>query len=166
MSVASPSENQTQPAFPRVEPAPLPPAVRFVEERPSLSIRDDNGTWHRCSVEQEAYLHSGICSNPRESHLGVYVRKRQNGRYLLGFDLWRVGVRLREEAIERFRSRWRKEWELLPKQIQRRLRFAGGRTAFELETTAECLDEWKRELELVLSDYNSYEHIERRTPDY
>lgn len=141
---------------------PLPPHVHFIESRPTFYLGDPTG-WHRASLEQSAYLRTGISTDPRESNVGIYVRRRQNNRYLLGFDLWRLPLKLRSEVVERLRVRWRAQVDVLPKPARNRIRFCGGCTSFELETTLDHVDGWKAVLGNVLSDPNSFEAIERRT---
>ncbi len=59
---------------------PLPPLVHFIEGKPAVFIDHDEGGWRRASLEQDAYLRTGFTRETCESHVGVYVRKRQNGR--------------------------------------------------------------------------------------
>src|SRR3954469_7842654 len=59
---------------------PFPPIVHFVEGRPEYYIGDPT-SWRRASLEQEAYVRTGATTNPAESHVGIYVRRRQNGRF-------------------------------------------------------------------------------------
>jgi hypothetical protein len=71
-------------------------------------------------------------------------------------------------VLERLESRWReREAVNLSKSMVRRVgrRVHISKSFARLEVSVHRLEEWRLELESILSDPGSYESIERRTSD-
>jgi hypothetical protein len=138
--------------------------VQFFSGR-SESFMQIGSEWKRCTPEDEAAQYTGFDRITREPSVGVYVSRRASVLMRIGFDLWRLGVNLRPEVIERLQNRWREQSANLSKSMlrsaQRRSHFSKSFMRFEI--SPEFLEGWKAELESVLSNPGSFEHLERTT---
>ena len=138
---------------------PAPPPVRFFAGR-SDSFVEFGGSWRRMTSEDEAHSHTGYHG---ETHIGIYVIRRPNGLLRIGFDLWKLDVNLRPATIESLERRWREHATSLSKSLQRstlrRGHFSKSFASFEI--APESIEEWKDELETVLSNPDPYESVER-----
>ena len=141
-----------------------PPHVRFFTEK-SQSFLQFGSEWKRCSPEDEGRLNTGYDRQTREACVGVYIARRPNGLVRVGFDLWRLNVNLSRAAIERIEKRWRQDAASLSKSmlhsVGRRAHFSKSFMRFEI--SPERLEEWKLELEHVLSNPAAFERLEYRT---
>lgn len=141
----------------------LAPHVRCFAGR-SESFFQFGSEWRRATSEDEAHQYTGFDRTTREPSVGVYIVRRPNGLMRIGFDLWRLSVNLQPAAIERIENRWRQEALSLSKSmlksVGRRSHFSKSFARFEI--SPERIEEWKNELESVLSNPDSYENIERK----
>jgi hypothetical protein len=145
----------------------LPPNVRFFSGRSESFVEDDD-RWRRMNVEEEAHSRTGYDRETREPNIGVYMVRRGNGLFCIGFDLWKIDLNLRPSAVEHLERRWQqREAVNLSKSILRRVgrRVHISKSFARFEISIHRLEEWKLELKSVLSDPDSYESIERRTTD-
>ena len=115
--------------------------------------------------EDEARFHTGYDRQTHEPNVGIYIVRRQNGLLRIGFDLGKINANLRPSTIERLEARWRQEASTtlsksLLRSALRRVHVAKSFVRFEI--AAERIEDWKTELEAVLSNADSYEHIDRR----
>jgi hypothetical protein len=138
------------------------PQVRFFSK--SDSYFQFGSEWRRASAEDEAHSFAGFDRTTREPSVGIYIARRPNGLLRVGVDLWRLGVNFQPAVIERLQNRWRREAATLSKSMLqsalRRSHFSKSFLRFEI--SPERLEEWKSELESVLSDPASFESLERR----
>ena len=138
----------------------LPPHLAFFS-RPSQWLRRVGSQWRRATPECDAHSHTGR-DQDGERHLGIYVVPRRNGLVRIAFDLWRLGLNLRPEIIERLWARWRADGESLSKSLlksaERRSHFSKSFAAFEV--SIHRLEQWKSELDSILSNPASYVPIE------
>lgn len=143
---------------------PVPfPCVRFFAGR-SESFIQCGEQWRRMTPEDEARSRTGYDRETHEPNLGVFIIKRPNGLLRFGFDLGKLDANLSPAAVAHIECRWRAEASNFSKPLLRSsLRRAHFAKSFaEFEVAPERVEEWKRVLETVLSDPNSYEPIERR----
>jgi hypothetical protein len=139
----------------------LPPNIRFFSGR-SESFVQDGERWRRMSPEDEAHMHTGYNREAHEPNIGVYIVRRPNGLLRIGFDIWKLNVNLRPSAIERLESRWqqREAVNLSPSMLRNVARRVHISKSFaRLEISLHRVEEWKVELESILSDPNTYESI-------
>jgi hypothetical protein len=134
----------------------LPPHVAFFSRR-SENFIGAGAEWRRATPEDDAHFRTGR-DREGERHLGVYMVPRKNGMVRVGFDLLRLNLNLRPEIIERLWARWRAEGDSLSKSLlksaERRSHFSKSFAAFEV--SIHRLEQWKRELESILSNPDSY----------
>ena len=141
-----------------------PPLVRFFAGRSQSSVQF-GGSWRRMTPEDEARSHTGYHRETRESSIGVSLTRRPNGLVRVAFDLARLDLNLRPATIEHLRSHWHEEAAKFSKSLQRstarRAHFSKSFASFEI--APERVEEWKLELDSVLSNPVSFEPIDRRT---
>jgi len=141
----------------------MPPNIRFFSGR-SESYFQFGSEWRRATSEDEAKAYSGYDRTTHDPNVGIYITPRPNGLVRIGFDLWKLNANLRPATIERLQNRWRQESTELSKfmlrSAQRRSHFSKSFARFEI--SPERIEEWKLELESVLSNPDSYETIEPR----
>jgi hypothetical protein len=139
------------------------PQVRIFAGR-SESFFQFGSEWRRATSEDEAVAYSGYDRETHEPNVGIYVMPRPNGLVRIGFDLWKLSSNLSPAVIERLQNRWRHEAAGLSKSMLRsalrRSHFSKSFARFEI--SPERLEEWKSELESLLSDPASFESLERR----
>ena len=145
--------------------AVVAPCVRFFSGR-SESFVEDGARWRRATREEDARDHTGYDHETHEPSVGIYIERRPNGLFRIGFDIWKLNLNLVPAVIERIESRWKQESASFSKPM---LRSVGWRAHFSksfmrFEVSPERVDAWKLELESILSDATSYES-ERRTTD-
>jgi hypothetical protein len=130
----------------------------------SESFMQIGSEWKRCSPEDEGHHFTGYDRLTHEACVGIYITRRANGLLRIGLDLWKLNTNLRPETIKRIEKRWRQEAAGLSKSMLRsalrRSHFSKSFARFEI--SPERLEEWKSELESVLSDPASFEPLERR----
>jgi hypothetical protein len=139
-----------------------PTLVRFFAGR-SQSFVQFGGSSRRMTAEDKARSHTGYHRETYELNIGIYVIRRPNGLLRIGFDLWKLDMNLRPATIESLERRWREHAASLSKSLQRstsrRTHFSKSFACFEV--APERIEEWKDELETVLSNPDSYESVER-----
>jgi hypothetical protein len=140
-----------------------PPVVKFFSNRSELFVQDGR-RWRRMSSADEAKARTGCDLTTNELNLGVGISQRPNGLLNVEFDLWRLGVDLRPETVERLRARWEREVlgfsKPLQKSVNKRVHFSKSFAVFEIAPAQ--LEEWKRELAAVLENPESFEATENR----
>lgn len=127
----------------------------------SESFVQDGDRWRRMTPEDEAHSHTGFDHESHEPSVGIYIERRPNGLLRIGFDIWKLSLNLVPAVIERIESRWRQESASFSKPM---LRSVGWRAHFSksfmrFEVSPERLEAWSCELESILSDPDTYEHI-------
>jgi len=136
------------------------PCVRFFAGR-SQSFVQCGEQWRRMTCQDEAKSRTGFDRESREPHLGVFILKRPNGLVQFGFDLRKLDLNLTPATIGGLEARWREGTvgfsKLLLRSVNRRVHFSASFAEFEI--APEHVDGWKLELESILSDPNSYEHV-------
>jgi hypothetical protein len=138
------------------------PHVHFFSGK-SESFVQDGSEWHRLDLEGEARLHTGLDRETKEPHVGVYISSK-NGRVKMGFDLWRLDVNLTPAVLARLKERWQaKAATLFSKTALRTIgrKVHISKSFVTIVTTPEHLDGWRRELEAVLSNADSYGQIDQ-----
>ena len=138
-----------------------PPNVRFFSGR-SESFIQCGSVWKRTTPEDDAKMHTGYDRETQEPNVGIFVIRVANGLLRVGFDLWKIDANLRPSVIERLESRWqqREAVNLSASQLRavgRRVHISKSFARFEI--SIHRLEEWKSELESILSDPNTYESI-------
>jgi hypothetical protein len=138
-----------------------PPNIRFFSGR-SESFVQDGDRWRRMSPEDEAKMYTGYDRENHEPNVGVYIVRRPNGLVRVGFDLWKIDANLRPSIIERIANRWqrREAVNLSASQLRavgRRVHISKSFARFEI--SVHRLEEWRTELESILSNPESYESI-------
>jgi hypothetical protein len=137
------------------------PVVKFYSGRQESFIGDGPGQWHRMTPEDMAHAHTGYDHESREAHLGVFIVPVGNGFRRIGFDVIKLDVNIRESTMARLEQRWREQSASLPKtqlrHLLRRAHFSRSFARFEVQP--ENVERWKDELECILSNPGSYEHI-------
>jgi len=139
----------------------IAPNVRFFSGR-SESFVQDGDRWRRMSPEDEAHFHTGYDRETHEPSVGVYIVRRPNGLFRIGFDIFRLNVNLRPAIVERIESRWQqREAVNLPKSMLRRVgqRLHFSKSFAQFEISLHRLEEWQSELSAILSNPESYEKI-------
>jgi hypothetical protein len=112
--------------------------------------------------EDEAHLRTGYDRETREPNIGVYMVRRGNGLFCIGFDLWKIDLNLRPSAVEHLERRWqqREAVNLSPsmlRRVGRRVHISKSFARFEI--SIHRVDEWRLELTAILSNPESYEQI-------
>jgi hypothetical protein len=137
------------------------PVVRFYSGRQDTFLSDGPSRWRRMTPEDTAKAHTGYDIATREPHLGVFIVPVGNGFRRIGFDVIKLDLRLRESTMARLEQRWREQSASLPKtqlrHLLRRAHFSRSFARFEVQP--ENVERWKDELEAVLANPGSYEHI-------
>ena len=117
--------------------------------------------WRRATPEEEARASTGYSRDAHEPNVGIYLVPRPNGLVRVGFDLWKLDVNLRPEIVEGMEARWRAEAvsfsKSLLKSVLRRSHFSKSFARFEI--SPDRLEQWKEELESILSNPESYDVI-------
>jgi hypothetical protein len=141
--------------------AVAPPAVKFYAGRQETFLSDGPSGWRRMTPEDSAKVHTGYNRETHEPHLGVYIVPVGNGFRPIGFDVFKLNLKLRESTIERLEQRWREQSASLPKtQLRHPLRRAYFSPSFaRFEVQPENVERWKDELECVLTNPESYESL-------
>jgi len=137
------------------------PHVQFFSGRQETFLQSGD-TWHRATPEDSAKIHTGLDRESHEPNVGVYIVQRPNDLVRVGFDLWKIDANLRPSVLERLESRWReREAVNLSKSMVRRVgrRVHISKSFARFEVSVHRLEEWKAELESILSDPNTYESI-------
>jgi hypothetical protein len=113
------------------------------------------------TAEDTAKTHTGYDRQTHEPRLGIFILPRRNGFVQIGYDNIKLSLNVRESVLERISARWRMQVSTLPKTQLRRLlgRAHFCRTFVRFETQPEDVEDWKRELESILSNPESYEKI-------
>jgi hypothetical protein len=114
--------------------------------------------WRRLLPREESHASTGYDLH-REAHLGVSVTRRQNGRYRIAFDVFRLNLKLTASVLDRIERRWREQASTFSKPIQRRMTLHTSASFVELETFPERVEEWKSFLEALLTSSGSYEQL-------
>lgn len=114
---------------------------------------------HGRSPEQVAHGGTGRNSTTGEWHLGVAVRRRQNGLLRFEASLWKLDYDLNAGARELLEARWAILNEETPAAVGKGMRHHFGRTFFEFDATPEQESNWREALATVLSDRGSYVHV-------
>jgi hypothetical protein len=117
--------------------------------------------WHRMTPRDEAHAHTGQDRQTGELNIGVFIERRPGDRVIIGFDVFRTGLRLKREVTERLDLKWQEEVATLPSRTLRHLsRKAHFSLSFaEIPTTAARVEYWQGEIERALSDPGSYEQL-------
>jgi hypothetical protein len=142
--------------------AAIPAVVRiFTGRSESFAQRNPGDGWKRLTNEEEARLFTGINRETKAPSVGVYVSSNA-GRIKIGFDLWRIDVNLAQHVVESLRRRWNEDDA--PRFSKTALRTVGQKTHFSksfvtVVTVSERVEFWKSELESVLTNPGSFEHI-------
>jgi hypothetical protein len=141
------------------------PRVKFYSGRQDTFLSDGPSRWRRMTPEDSAKAHTGYDIATREPHLGVFIVPVGNGFRRIGFDVIRLDLNIRDSTRARLEQRWREQSASLPKtqlrHLLRRAHFARSFARFEVQP--ESVEEWKHELECVLTNSESFEPLERRS---
>jgi hypothetical protein len=138
------------------------PTLTFHSGRQEYFVGDGPGCMRRMTPEDMARAHTGYDRESHEPHLGIYVVPVGNGLTRFGFDVFKLNLQLREATIERLQRRWREEAAAtLPKTLLRRVlrRTHLARSFVKFEVQPAAVEQWKGELESILSDPESYEQL-------
>jgi hypothetical protein len=133
------------------------PRISFHGPRSSRYYVQDGNAWRPMSASEGAKRCTGFDPTTHELHIGVFIRNYPNEYAVVGFDLFKTDLMLRAEALARLESRWREEAVSLSKRLRDKAHFS---TSFvEVPTTRDRVEHWRSEVEAVLGDPESYEHI-------
>jgi hypothetical protein len=138
-----------------------PSIVKFFAGRSECFVQDGE-RWRRMLPEDEAHHHTGYDRDTHGPNVGIYVTRRPNGLLRIGFDLWKIDANLRPSVIERLESRWREREAVnlsnsMLRRVSQRAHISKSFARFEI--SVHRLEEWRLELESILSDPNTYESI-------
>ena len=86
----------------------IAPHVRCYSGKQDAFVQFDS-EWRRLTPEDAARSHTGVNRETHEPSVGIYIVRRPNGLFRIGFDLWRIGANLRPSVIERLENCWRQE---------------------------------------------------------
>jgi hypothetical protein len=137
------------------------PHVRCYSGKQDSFIQDGE-RWRRMNAEDEAHFHTGYDRETREPNIGVYITRRPNDLLRIGFDIFKLNVNLRPPVIERLERRWQQREAVnlsksMLRHVARRVHISKSFAQFEI--SIHRLEEWRLELESILSDPNTYESI-------
>ena len=148
--------------LPSSQQIPQTPVVRFCSGRSESFTQSGPGaTWRRLSMEEEARLSTGFDRETKAPSVGIYIIARED-RVKIGFDLWRIDLNLSEAILDRLRRRWNEDDGALfskaaLRTVGRKVHFS--KTFITVITIPERSEFWKAELESILVNPGSFEHI-------
>lgn len=125
------------------------PRIEFVSER----LRG-------CTQEQIAHRRTGRNIRTGKLHLGVSLRRRNNGMTRIQADLWKLDYNLSDGVQELLRGYWRTQNEGTPARLLKRMERHFGKTHVCFDVVTEQVKDWRGFLSTVLTDRESYVSLE------